>query len=285
MSCTVNAGDARAVRGDRRLRVRGGTDGRTGRRGADLQQGGRADPLQELHQLPSAGRDRTDVAAHLQGRASVGEVDRRAGRQRHDAAVACRSGARRVPQRSPAERQGQGDAVAWANGGAPEGNPPICRQRRPTTAAGLSARPMQIFAMNEDYPIPATGEIPYQFLEIDTKLTEDKWVQAFEVKAGDPKAVHHVILYARPPATPAGRPSAPPPAAAGAQAAARPAQPPLFDFAPNMDIPAGQFGGPPLPPEQRKPAFPTSADPFGSDRPSAASCPASSSASIRRAPR
>ena len=62
--------------------------------------------------------------------------------------------------------------------------------------------------MNEDYLIPANGEIPYQFIEIETKLTEDKWVQAFEVKAGDPKAVHHVIMYARPPSTLPARPAA-----------------------------------------------------------------------------
>ena len=144
--------------------------------------------------------------------------------------------------------------VSWASGGAPEGKPSDL-PAPPTYESGWTiGTPDAVFSMKEDYPIPATGEIPYQFLEIETGLTEDKWVQAFEVKAGDPKSLHHVIVYARPPAAPAAaRPAAPP---AGAQAAARPAPPPpLFDFAPNMDIPAGQFGGPPLPPEQRKPAF------------------------------
>jgi hypothetical protein len=134
----------------------------------------------------------------------------------------------------------------WVAAGAPEGNPGDL-PAQPTYESGWTiGTPDAVFTMNEDYPIPAEGEIPYQFLEIATNLTEDKWVQAFEVKAGDPKAVHHVIMYARPPA------AAPSPAA-GAQAAARPAAPPpLFDFAPNMEIPAGQFGGPPLPPAQRK---------------------------------
>jgi len=151
--------------------------------------------------------------------------------------------------------------VAWGNGGAPEGKPSDL-PAAPTYDSGWTiGTPDQVFTMNEDYPIPASGEIPYQFLEIETKLTEDKWVQAFEVKAGDPKAVHHVIMYARPPAAPAPPRSGEAPAA-GAQAAARPAQPPpLFDFAPNMDIPAGQFGGPPLPPEQRKPAYPNQRGP------------------------
>ena len=153
--------------------------------------------------------------------------------------------------------------VAWATGGAPEGKAsdlPVA----PTYDSGWTiGTPDAIFAMSEDYPIPAKGEIPYQFLEIETKLTEDKWVQAFEVKAGDPKAVHHVIVYARPPATPpAARPAAAAAPAAGAPAVARaPQPPPLFDFAPNMDIPAGQFGGPPLPPAERKPAFPNQRGP------------------------
>ena len=153
--------------------------------------------------------------------------------------------------------------VAWATGGAPEGKAsdlPVA----PTYDSGWTiGTPDAIFAMSEDYPIPAKGEIPYQFLEIETKLTEDKWVQAFEVKAGDPKAVHHVIVYARPPATPpAARPAAAAAPAAGAPAVARaPQPPPLFDFAPNMDIPAGQFGGPPLPPAERKPAYPNQRGP------------------------
>src|SRR6185436_21035344 len=44
-------------------------------RNPDVQQGRRADLLRELHDLPSAGRYRADVAPDLQGRASVGAVD------------------------------------------------------------------------------------------------------------------------------------------------------------------------------------------------------------------
>ena len=135
----------------------------------------------------------------------------------------------------------------WVAAGAPEGNPGDL-PAAPVYASGWTIQPDQIFSMQEDYPIPASGEIVYQYLEIPTNLTEDKWVEAMEVKPGDPRAVHHVIVYARPPAPPAGAPpQAPPPAA---QAGSRPA--PLFDFAPNMEIPPGQTGGRPLPPEQRK---------------------------------
>jgi hypothetical protein len=143
------------------------------------------------------------------------------------------------------------DVIArWANGGAPEGNaadlPP-----QPTYEGGWSiGQPDEIYAMQEDYPITATGTIAYQYFEIPTNLTEDRWIQAFEVKAGNPAVLHHVIVYARPPA-PAAPPPQPPP---GGGQAARPT--PLFAFAEGMEIPAGQTGGRPLPPEQRKPLGP-----------------------------
>jgi len=140
----------------------------------------------------------------------------------------------------------------WVAAGAPEGNPSDL-PAQPTYPSGWTiGQPDAIFSMQEDYPVPASGEVVYQYLEIPTNLTEDKWVQAFEVKPGDPKAVHHVIVYARPPA-----PATPP--AAPAAGASRPA--PLFDFAPNMDIPPGQTGGRPLPPEQRKPVGPNDRPP------------------------
>ena len=57
--------------------------------------------------------------------------------------------------------------------------------------------------MQEDYPLPASGTIAYQYFEVPTNLTEDRWVQAFEVRPGNRATVHHVIVYTRPPAAPA----------------------------------------------------------------------------------
>jgi len=61
--------------------------------------------------------------------------------------------------------------------------------------------------------------------------------------------VHHVIVYARPPASPR-------PAAAPAQGANRPQQEPPILMAANMELPAGQTGGPALPDDQKKPLGP-----------------------------
>jgi len=47
--------------------------------------------------------------------------------------------------------------------------------------------------------VPASGEIAYQYFEVPTNFTEDKWMQAGEVRAGDRAHVHHIIVYVREP--------------------------------------------------------------------------------------
>jgi hypothetical protein len=125
--------------------------------------------------------------------------------------------------------------VAWANGGAPEGNkadlPPA-----PTFTDGWQVgQPDAVFTMQEDYPIPASGTLEYKYFEIPTNFTEDKWVKAFEVRPGDRSVVHHIIVFGRPPARPAPPPSTETTTAATTTQAPRP-QPP-FTFAPGMQEP------------------------------------------------
>jgi hypothetical protein len=153
-------------------------------------------------------------------------------------------------------RLSEGDKATilqWVAAGAPEGNAADLPAQPSYESGWTIGQPDAIFAMQEDYPVPASGTVAYQYFEVPTNLTEDKWVQAFEVKAGNPKVLHHVIVYARTPAPAA------PPARPAASSGARPA--PLFEFADGMDIPAGQTGGRPLPPEQRKPLGPNDRPP------------------------
>jgi hypothetical protein len=146
--------------------------------------------------------------------------------------------------------------VAWVDAGAPEGNASDLPPQPTYESEWLLGKPDAIFSMQEDYPIPAEGTIAYQYFLVPTGLTEDKWIQAIEVRAGDPKVLHHVIIYAQlPPAPQPAAAPAPPPATPPAQPATRPL--PLFTLAEGTaNIPAGQTGGPPLPAEQRKPAGP-----------------------------
>jgi hypothetical protein len=138
--------------------------------------------------------------------------------------------------------------LRWVNAGGPEGNPNDLPAPPKYTDGWRIGEPDAVLVMQEDYPLPSSGEIAYQYFEVPTNFTEDKWVQAYEIRPGNPAAVHHVIVYARPPAA-APRP-------AGAPQASRPQQQPIFSFADNMSIPAGQTGGPPLPEGQKKPLGP-----------------------------
>jgi hypothetical protein len=141
--------------------------------------------------------------------------------------------------------------VSWVNAGAPEGNPSDLPSQPTYATEWQIGQPDAVFSMAEDYPIPAEGTISYQYFEVPTTFTEDKWIQSMEVRASNPSVLHHVIVYARTPAPP---PAAAPPAASSATAQPRPA--PVFIFSRGTGIPPGQTGGPALPPDQQKPAGP-----------------------------
>ena len=94
--------------------------------------------------------------------------------------------------------------IAWADGGAREGNPrdlpPV-----PAFADGWEiGKPDAVLTMAQPYTVPATGTINYQYIQIPTNFSEDKWIQAIEVRPGARAVVHHVLAFASEPAA-AGR--------------------------------------------------------------------------------
>jgi hypothetical protein len=91
--------------------------------------------------------------------------------------------------------------VRWVDAGAPEGNKRDL-PKAPEYAEGWTiGKPDAIVTMSEEYAVPAQGEIPYQYFEMQTNFAEDKWVQALEVRPGNREVVHHVLVYARSPQT------------------------------------------------------------------------------------
>jgi hypothetical protein len=96
--------------------------------------------------------------------------------------------------------------VKWVNAGAPEGNP-ARMPALPTFPDGWQiGTPDIVFEMPTVYQIPARGEIEYQYFEVPTNFTEDRWMQAGEVRAGDRARVHHIIVYVKE-TSPTARPS------------------------------------------------------------------------------
>jgi hypothetical protein len=92
--------------------------------------------------------------------------------------------------------------TAWVDGGAVKGDDADL-PKAPQFADGWTiGKPDAIFEMEENFKIPAEGAIPYQYLRVPTHLTEDKWIQAIEIRPGAAAQVHHVIAFTQP----AGRP-------------------------------------------------------------------------------
>jgi hypothetical protein len=108
---------------------------------------------------------------------------------------------------SEADRQ---TIVRWVDAKTPEGDPKDLPPAPRFASAWNVGTPDAILEMQEEFEVPAKGTIEYQYFEIPTNFTEDKWIQAIEVLPGAREVVHHVLVYARPPA-PATPPAAPPP--------------------------------------------------------------------------
>ncbi|MFO0949354.1 MAG: hypothetical protein U1D30_26150, partial [Planctomycetota bacterium] len=89
--------------------------------------------------------------------------------------------------------------AAWAAAGAPEGNPKDLPEPVPFAEGWRIPTPDLVLEMKDEYHVPATGEVPYQYFVLDPKLTEDKWITAAECVAGNPAVVHHNIAFVVPP--------------------------------------------------------------------------------------
>ena len=49
--------------------------------------------------------------------------------------------------------------------------------------------------MPVEFQIPADGTVDYQYFEVKTNFTEDKWIAAGEVRVGDREHVHHATVH------------------------------------------------------------------------------------------
>jgi hypothetical protein len=83
--------------------------------------------------------------------------------------------------------------VAWADGGAPEGNRADL-PKVPTFVEGWAmGKPDLIFEMVEPFEIPADGTVPYTYVTIPTHLDHDIWIRGLEYKTTDRRVLHHII--------------------------------------------------------------------------------------------
>ncbi len=89
--------------------------------------------------------------------------------------------------------------INWADAGAPQGDPKDL-PAAPKFAEGWEiGTPDVVLSMTKPYAVPASGTIAYQYFSIPTNFTEDKWVQAIEVRPGARSVVHHILVFCREP--------------------------------------------------------------------------------------
>lgn len=89
--------------------------------------------------------------------------------------------------------------TAWAAAGAPEGDPKDLPEPLTFAEGWRIPKPDLVLEMKDEFHVPATGEVRYQYFVLDPKLTEDKWIIAAECVAGNPAVVHHNIAFVVPP--------------------------------------------------------------------------------------
>jgi hypothetical protein len=83
--------------------------------------------------------------------------------------------------------------VAWVDAGAPKGNdadmPPLPK----FTKGWTWGEPDLVIPMPIEFEVPAEGELPMQNFYVPVPFTEDRWIEAVELRPGNPAVVHHSI--------------------------------------------------------------------------------------------
>jgi mono/diheme cytochrome c family protein len=88
------------------------------------------------------------------------------------------------------------DAIsAWVAAGAPEGDPKDLPPPPQFESGWNIGKPDQVFDIGVDFDVPAQGVVPYKYFRVPTNFSEDKWVQAAEIRPDQRRAIHHIIVF------------------------------------------------------------------------------------------
>ena len=89
---------------------------------------------------------------------------------------------------------------AWVAAGAPEGDKADLPPPRQYTVGWQIGEPdLVVYMRDKPFDVPASGEVRYQYFQVDPGFTEDKWIQAAECRPGNRAVVHHIIVGFAPP--------------------------------------------------------------------------------------
>jgi mono/diheme cytochrome c family protein len=83
----------------------------------------------------------------------------------------------------------------WVDAGCPEGEAKDAPPARKFPEGWTLGKPDLILEMPDDFILGPTGKDVFRVFVLPTGLTEDKYVTAFQVRAGNPKIVHHAVNF------------------------------------------------------------------------------------------
>jgi peroxiredoxin len=92
--------------------------------------------------------------------------------------------------------------LGWIDQQCPKGDPKDMPKLKEFAEGWRIGKPDAIFEMKAPMTIAAKVEgngIKYQYVMLETKYDEDRWVQVAEAKPGNRGVVHHIIVYIVPP--------------------------------------------------------------------------------------
>jgi hypothetical protein len=89
--------------------------------------------------------------------------------------------------------------AAWADGGAPAGDPGDAPPPRHWLIGWTIPQPDLILKMPQGVTLPARGDVEYTYEIVPTGFKEDRWVRSVEILPQLRANVHHAVVYIRPP--------------------------------------------------------------------------------------
>ena len=88
------------------------------------------------------------------------------------------------------------DAIAaWVDGGALQGDPADLPPTPEFTEGWNIGKPDLVLDFSTEFDVPASGVVPYQYFKVPTNFTEDKWIEAAEIRPQHRDVTHHINVF------------------------------------------------------------------------------------------
>jgi hypothetical protein len=92
--------------------------------------------------------------------------------------------------------------AAWADSGAPEGEPTASRPKAVVVTGWTIGKPDLILEMPSAVEIPESGTQPYRYVIVPTGFMRDTWIRLAEARPQDRAHTHHIVISIREPGSP-----------------------------------------------------------------------------------